>query len=163
MVEVATAKKRGRPPKPESEKTRGNITFRSRPGTREQLEASAAKHRRSLSEEVEARLVQSFNYDGVYEAVDDGFRRNLRMFFGVHNENDSPLIMIHLASYLKRAFTTADRNFKNDLKWYEDPQKERDVEDNFIHGAQQILRSVAQELRNEAAERAERAAQQEQE
>ena len=52
-------KKRGRPPKPEAERRRNNLTIRIRDELRRSLEEVAALSRRSLSEEAEARLERS--------------------------------------------------------------------------------------------------------
>src|SRR5258707_14372768 len=50
----------GRPSLPASEKKGRNLTFRIRDGMRERLSDEAALHERSLSEEIERRLQQSF-------------------------------------------------------------------------------------------------------
>src|SRR4051812_14181277 len=54
---------RGRPPIPDSEKKVRNITFRSRGKMHERLSEAAANNGRSLSEEIEARLAQSFDIE----------------------------------------------------------------------------------------------------
>jgi Arc-like DNA binding domain len=54
------ARGRGRPPIPEADRKRANLTFRTRSGMREKLEAAAAQSGRSVSEEVEYRLERSF-------------------------------------------------------------------------------------------------------
>jgi hypothetical protein len=59
------AKRAGRPPIPEEERRSRNLTFRSRGKLHEQLQAAAAASGRSISEEIERRLDQSFWYDDV--------------------------------------------------------------------------------------------------
>jgi hypothetical protein len=57
---MAKRKRIGRPPKPVEERKSANLTLRVRAGTLEQLRAAAAVNGRSISEESEYRLVQSF-------------------------------------------------------------------------------------------------------
>jgi hypothetical protein len=57
---MAKRKRTGRPPKPAEERKSANLTLRVRAGTLEQLRALAAVNGRSISEEAEYRLVQSF-------------------------------------------------------------------------------------------------------
>ena len=52
--------KRGRPPKPENDRKNTYLGFRVRDGMREKLEAAAVAGGRSPSEEIERRLVASF-------------------------------------------------------------------------------------------------------
>src|ERR1700747_3098674 len=54
---------RGRPPKPEHERRRGNLTFRVRDHLRLDLERIAAEEGRSISEVIEHRLERSFIED----------------------------------------------------------------------------------------------------
>jgi hypothetical protein len=62
---------RGRPPKPDEERKRGNLTMRLRDATRIALEESAAANQRSLSEECEARLEHSLRDQLLFdEAID---------------------------------------------------------------------------------------------
>jgi hypothetical protein len=61
MTENAKPRRRGRPPLPDSERKGGsNITFRARESLRERLANAAELVERSISEEVEHRLNQSF-------------------------------------------------------------------------------------------------------
>jgi hypothetical protein len=53
--------KRGRPPKPEAERRSRNFTFRSRGRTHELLQSAASAEGRSISEEIERRIEQSFH------------------------------------------------------------------------------------------------------
>ena len=59
---------RGRPPRHGGERLIKNRTFRVRGGLDEKLLAAAAASERSVSEEIEFRLIQSFNRDTM-EAV----------------------------------------------------------------------------------------------
>src|SRR5690349_5265821 len=52
---------RGRPPMPAESRKRNNLTMRLRDETRAALEERAAANGRSLSEEIEVRLEQSFD------------------------------------------------------------------------------------------------------
>ncbi|CAO4148921.1 Arc family DNA-binding protein [Methylorubrum extorquens] len=58
------AKPRGRPRLPDDERKGAHLKIRTRGGTRERLEAAAARHGRSVSEEVERRLEESFLREG---------------------------------------------------------------------------------------------------
>jgi Arc-like DNA binding domain len=55
-----TKKRLGRPPKSEKDRKAVNFTFRSRGQMRERLQGAAASSGRSVSEEIEYRLDQSF-------------------------------------------------------------------------------------------------------
>ena len=55
----------GRPPKPESQRRRNNVTIRMRDSVKKNLQVSAESHGRSLSEEIEWRLEQSFRDDAM--------------------------------------------------------------------------------------------------
>lgn len=63
-----TPKRRpGRPPLPDDQrKTGSNVTFRARAGLREQLTSAAEASGRSVSEEVEHRLSQSFVWEDAF-------------------------------------------------------------------------------------------------
>jgi Arc-like DNA binding domain len=56
-------KRIGRPPKSVQDRKAVNFTFRSRGEMRERLQSAAANSRRSISEEIEYRLDQSFQRD----------------------------------------------------------------------------------------------------
>jgi hypothetical protein len=58
---MAAKKRIGRPPKAKEDRKAVNFTFRSRDQMRERLEAAAAASGRSISEEIEHRLNQSFD------------------------------------------------------------------------------------------------------
>jgi Arc-like DNA binding domain len=58
---MAAKKRIGRPPKAKEDRKAVNFTFRSRDQMRERLEAAAAASGRSISEEIEYRLNQSFD------------------------------------------------------------------------------------------------------
>ena len=57
---MAKRKRIGRPPKPPKNRKSVNFTFRSREEMREQLRVAADRSGRSISEEIEYRLNQSF-------------------------------------------------------------------------------------------------------
>jgi hypothetical protein len=65
---------RGRPPKPEHERRRGNLTFRVRDRLRYRLEAYAKRDGRSLSEEIEQRLERSLNEEMLLFGLEDPSR-----------------------------------------------------------------------------------------
>jgi len=64
---VKKTQPRGRPPKPEAEKKRRNFTFRSTDAMHDALAEAAAEKGRSISEEIEWRLGQSFHTDLVVQ------------------------------------------------------------------------------------------------
>jgi Arc-like DNA binding domain len=66
---MAKRKRIGRPPKPPKNRKSVNFTFRSREEMREQLRVAAAVSGRSISEEIEYRLNQSFQKELFLEAV----------------------------------------------------------------------------------------------
>ncbi|MCC2654530.1 MAG: hypothetical protein K0Q60_4696 [Microvirga sp.] len=62
MPDTNQPKRRGRPPLPDHERKGGaNLTFRARSGLRERLVEEAEKSGRSISEEIEFRLNDSFD------------------------------------------------------------------------------------------------------
>ncbi len=61
MTESQPKAKRGRPPKPAEDVKAKNLTFRTRGALRDQLEEAANDAGRSISEEVEYRLIRSFD------------------------------------------------------------------------------------------------------
>jgi hypothetical protein len=61
--------KPGRPALAESERKTVNFTFRSRPELREKLAAAAVQSGRSISEEIESRLAQSFFAQEIIDQV----------------------------------------------------------------------------------------------
>jgi Arc-like DNA binding domain len=66
---MAKRKRVGRPPKPAKERKTVNFTFRSRGDMRERLRDAAAVSGRSISEEIEFRLEQSFQEERIAMAV----------------------------------------------------------------------------------------------
>jgi len=59
-------KPRGRPPKPAEERKRGYLSFRVTDALREELRQRAAREGRSISEEVEFRLMRSIYEDDLF-------------------------------------------------------------------------------------------------
>jgi hypothetical protein len=98
MPEEAPRKRRGRPAKPEGERKRGNLTFRTRDVLRKWLADAAAQSGRSTSEEIEYRLERSFDPDWVSHLIRDN--PNLLL-------NEIALIMI-------RELTRSGRSWKED-------------------------------------------------
>jgi hypothetical protein len=66
-----TRPRRGRPPKPEHERRRANLTFRIRDDVRYRLAVYAVQAGRSISEEIERRLEQSLNEELILYGVGD--------------------------------------------------------------------------------------------
>jgi hypothetical protein len=66
---MAKRKRIGRPPKPPKNRKSVNFTFRSREEMREQLRVAADRSGRSISEEIEYRLNQSFLKELILEAA----------------------------------------------------------------------------------------------
>jgi hypothetical protein len=66
---MAKRKRVGRPPKPPEERRRGHFTFRTTDKLREQLRDAAGVSGRSISEEIEIRLLQSFQKEGAARDV----------------------------------------------------------------------------------------------
>lgn len=64
---MTETKKRGRPPKPVAERRRHNQTFRCNDEMLARLQAVADKNQRSISEEVERRLEESFSNENLLE------------------------------------------------------------------------------------------------
>src|SRR5262245_44499005 len=63
---MAVKKRIGRPPKAEKERKAVNFTFRSRGQMRERLQEAATASGRSISEEIEHRLEESFRSEELY-------------------------------------------------------------------------------------------------
>jgi hypothetical protein len=71
--------KLGRPPKREGERLTKNRTFRVRGTLDEQLEAAAQETGRSVSEEIEHRLEQSFRREERAELILEAINRTLKV------------------------------------------------------------------------------------
>lgn len=69
MSDEQPAKRRGRPPKDPADRKDGNLTFRTRGDMRRRLSEAAEKSGRSISEEVEKRLEESFSNENLLEDV----------------------------------------------------------------------------------------------
>jgi len=77
-METTTKRGRGRPPAPEAERRRSNLTLRVRSETRSALERAAAENARSLSEEAELRLDYSVRAEqGAEQLLDFAYGRPL--------------------------------------------------------------------------------------
>jgi hypothetical protein len=71
MTEAKMGRPRGRPPAPATEKKVRNFTFRSRGDMHDRLSEAAARHERSISEEIERRLENSFNTEKLMAAYNE--------------------------------------------------------------------------------------------
>jgi hypothetical protein len=71
--------KLGRPPKHEGERLSKNRTFRVRGTLDEQLEAAARDAKRSVSEEIERRLEESFRREERAELILEAINRTLKV------------------------------------------------------------------------------------
>jgi hypothetical protein len=69
MAAPKETKRKGRPPKYAGEGKRQNFSFRIRDKTRERLIATVAETGRSLSEEIEYRIDQSFQWEDAFGDV----------------------------------------------------------------------------------------------
>jgi hypothetical protein len=65
MTQERPKRRRGGQPKPAAERKRNNLTFRARDQLKADLEKAAAAANRSVSEEIEFRLGQSFQWEKV--------------------------------------------------------------------------------------------------
>src|SRR5215472_9218640 len=83
LEEEAMARKKqskiGRPPKRKGERLSKNRTFRVRGTLDEQLEAAAQEAGRSVSEEIEHRLEQSFRREERDELILEAINRTLKL------------------------------------------------------------------------------------
>jgi Arc-like DNA binding domain len=68
-MKVKKPRPRGRPALPKAEKKTVNFTFRSRAELREKLAEAATANGRSISEEIEHRLIQSFFTNEIIQTV----------------------------------------------------------------------------------------------
>ena len=88
---MAKRKRVGRPPKPAKERKTVNFTFRSRGELRDQLRDAAAVSGRSISEEIEYRLNQSFRDQYIAEvAANAAIRMHEEREVSKHAMNDKP-------------------------------------------------------------------------
>jgi hypothetical protein len=65
MTQQPRLKRRGGQPKPAAERKRNNLTFRARDQLKADLEKAADANNRSVSEEIEYRLGQAFQWEKV--------------------------------------------------------------------------------------------------
>jgi hypothetical protein len=75
MTDQPQKRKRGGQPKPAAERKRNNMTFRVRDSLRAELQASADKHQRSVSEEIEYRLEHSFQAERILGGLQEFGRK----------------------------------------------------------------------------------------
>ncbi|TXN04155.1 hypothetical protein FV219_10825 [Methylobacterium sp. WL122] len=159
--EAKTPKKGGRPAKGSGEGKSPTITFRCRPPLLAQVHAAAQTAHRSISEEVERRLEDSYVaeakaqeqtnliilaakgvvFDVLYEHV--GGKENFeagRMF----------------AHALKTFQAEADAKFRADDPWYSDADKRRYVTDRALEITKDIVAELVRGLDPGAEERRER-------
>jgi hypothetical protein len=73
MTQQPRLKRRGGQPKPAAERKRNNLTFRARDQLKADLEKAAAAANRSVSEEIEYRLGQAFQWEKVLGDL-EGFK-----------------------------------------------------------------------------------------
>jgi hypothetical protein len=64
-------RKRGGQPKPAAARKRNNLTFRTRDDLRERLERAAGRSSRSVSEEIEFRLLRDFGWEATKGDIDE--------------------------------------------------------------------------------------------
>lgn len=64
-------RKRGGQPKPAAARKRNNLTFRTRDDLRERLERAAERSHRSVSEEIEFRLLRDFGWEATKGDIDE--------------------------------------------------------------------------------------------
>ena len=84
MTEIT--RKRGRPPLPADERKRAPLGFRPTLGTRQALKDAAWASGRSLSEEIEYRLHQSFITDIMKERICESVVEGLNLYFNSRGE-----------------------------------------------------------------------------
>ncbi|MGY3240555.1 DNA repair exonuclease SbcCD ATPase subunit [Bradyrhizobium sp. USDA 4448] len=78
MTDDTKKRPRGRPSVPEAEKKARNFTFRSRGDMHERLSEAAAQAGRSISEEIETRLSQSFEMESKMTAFRQEWEHRIR-------------------------------------------------------------------------------------
>ena len=93
-VRRATARRRGRPPIEPSQRKRNNVTVRVRDETKSQLAVAAALNGRSLSEEIEARIQESF-------LSETAMRKHLEVEFGSAHNFALAKVIAYLASEIE--------------------------------------------------------------
>lgn len=64
-------RKRGGQPKPAAARKRNNLTFRTRDDLRERLERASGRSNRSVSEEIEFRLLRDFGWEATKGDIDE--------------------------------------------------------------------------------------------
>ena len=69
MGKTPAKRGRGRPPKAASDRKRNNVTMRLRDATKGEIERTARENQRSLSEEIEARVENSFQTQSIANQV----------------------------------------------------------------------------------------------
>lgn len=140
-------KRRGRPSLPEEDRKSTNLKFRTRAGLREKLEAAAEENGRSLSEEVEYRLERSEDYKSIYHAIDDGFRRNMRLIFGgEHHE----VAIIEISRHWTYIVDSIKEQFGQ--KWFEIDSNVTAVQDAMASEVRRVVLRMAARERETAAE-----------
>lgn len=132
--------KGGRPSKDPAGGKRPTITFRCRSDLQSQLQAAAIRSDKSVSEEIEYRLMRSFDYQSVDECINEAFVRYMRVFFG---EKNNPTAMAVFARWWERSIAKANKEVKSDTEWFNDELKQTVMSEVLRHGIPGVIKDAA--------------------
>lgn len=137
-------KRRGRPPKAETELRRNNPTFRCTDDLLERLRLSAETNGRSLNKEIEDRLEKSFEYNEM----------NMSLLKSLYDLSDPIPTVFDMAMLWNRAKTTAERRVRASGNWFDSDEKMEEFIDYYKSNIRRFLIGIAARERAEAADQA---------
>lgn len=132
--------KGGRPSKDPAGGKRPTVTFRCRTDLQAQLQAAATRSDKSVSEEIEHRLMRSFDYQSVDECINEAFIRYMRVFFG---GNNNAVAVAVFARWWERAIIKANKQVSSDKEWFDDEIKQRVMVEILRYGMPGMIKDAA--------------------
>lgn len=133
-------RRRGRPPKSETDIRRNSITFRCNDELWDQLRVSAQENGRSINKEMEERLEQSFSYNGF----------NINFLKQLFNLSDPIPAVFEIGMLWDRSRNDAERRIRSETKWYASKDKIHAIQEYFLANFRRVLVGIASREQMEA-------------
>lgn len=154
-------KKGGRPRLYPGTEKRPTLTFRVRGKMHEQLSKAAEEAERSLSEEIERRIEQSFQLADIKDAIDSAvmsawvratdsaIERDIERSGGIDGWNVGKVLGLHFS----KAKSEADKAIGGGVAWHTDPEKLEFIRKSILDNLDDILVKLASDLADRDAAR----------
>lgn len=135
---VKPQKRMGRPPKAPEKGRRQNYTFRMSEADRDKVAAAAEQSGRSMSEEIEFRVSESFSENWPHRYV-QGKYDELIDYLGGKERIWPCFVMMY---NLNQAIMSANEKHKSNKSWLMDQQKQAEIERFMRDNMSEIIRSI---------------------